>query len=90
MTLTRPTTVRRASNGLRALVRHVFARGSDRGYRTAEEAMAILDQHCARCDLYDQDRERCQHPACGCTVTGRPAWLNKLRLRSESCPLGKW
>ena len=84
-----PGLARRLRNATAALGRHLLASGHRRGIRTPEQMQAILDEHCARCPLFDG--RSCQHQDCGCPVTADPmAWRNKLLLRSESCPIGWW
>lgn len=55
---------------------------------------------CEQCDRYHE--ATCHHPDCGCAVQGPadrttllgrtlgPAFANKLRMGTESCPLSRW
>lgn len=43
---------------------------------------------CQACDRYDEANEVCRE--CGCPVKRPEAYRNKLLLKTESCPLGKW
>jgi len=71
--------------------------------RSDAEVERIYLEHCALCAWLRG--HRCRHPRCGCQVrtpmaerqAGGPlaAWLprallNKLRMATESCPIGKW
>jgi len=57
--------------------------------RTDEEVEAIFKDHCSQCTLYDKEKQICKH--CGCRIKiGGIAVSNKLKMKSERCPLGKW
>jgi len=59
-----------------------------REVRTDEEIQQLLEI-CKQCDLYDAKKQICKK--CGCRVnSGSRAISNKLKMKSESCPLGKW
>lgn len=44
-------------------------------FAICEECPHLTDRGCAKC---------------GCRVSRESKWLNKLRWRSEHCPIGKW
>jgi len=56
--------------------------------RTDEEVRSLL-AICKRCEYFNKKRGECTQ--CGCCVNQRRhAWWNKLRMATESCPIGKW
>jgi len=55
--------------------------------RSMAEVRRIFTTHCLPCEQFDGAGCR----VCGCRVNRRTsAVLNKIRMRSERCPLGKW
>ena len=57
--------------------------------RTAEEVQKIHDEHCVKCHKYDPNKKACK--SCGCLVNkGSFPLTNKLKMATESCPLGRW
>jgi hypothetical protein len=69
--------------------------------RTDEEVDEIFETQCKQCPLYSVDRGRCK--SCGCNLSGDEAGLksllklfhanalvNKIRMLTEHCPLGRW
>jgi hypothetical protein len=70
----------------RALSRWIKA---GRPVRSEEEIKQIFETHCAPCEAYDKRSSACRH--CGCRVNfSTTAPLNKIAMRTEECPLGKW
>lgn len=68
-------------------VRRWVAHG--RPTRTDEEVLAIFDDWCSTCDRYDPDTHSCKN--CGCSVnTDSSPLSNKLKMKTEVCPLGLW
>ena len=56
--------------------------------RTQEE-VEELHKICSACDWYDPEKTRCK--GCGCKVTvGAVAIFNKLKMKTEVCPKGKF
>lgn len=43
---------------------------------------------CQACPIYDHSNESCGK--CGCTVGGKERLIDKRRMKSETCPEGKW
>ena len=43
---------------------------------------------CEACEKWQADKEQCS--VCGCGGRSTVVLLNKLRIESETCPLGKW
>lgn len=57
--------------------------------RTQEEVEHIHKTCCEPCEWYDRDKQRCR--GCGCKVTvGSIAVFNKLKMKTEKCPKGKF
>jgi glycosyltransferase involved in cell wall biosynthesis len=62
--------------------------GAGRPTRTDAETDRLFEI-CEGCPRYDADRSACS--LCGCKVS-RGGWavVNKIRMATEDCPLGKW
>ena len=43
---------------------------------------------CFTCDMFDNKKSQCL--VCGCNVTPKRQFLNKLAWADQVCPLGKW
>ena len=56
--------------------------------RTNEEVERLL-VICQSCENYNSARQSCSLCGCRCT-NNRLALLNKLRMATESCPVGRW
>jgi hypothetical protein len=52
----------------------------------SDEEVARLLAICQACEHYTQGRCR----KCGCRVSNAPALINKIRMATENCPIGKW
>lgn len=62
---------------------------SGRPTRTPEEIKAIFEEHCSKCEMYDKKNHSCK--SCGCSVaSGGDPLNNKLAMKTERCPLGRW
>lgn len=75
-----------------------------RPVRSDDEVAAIFNQHCATCPLFVDNK--CSHDSCGCNVMASEGVIgglltrlqipqaaglvNKLRAKTEVCPVGKW
>ena len=56
--------------------------------RTDQQVSDVL-AICKQCEFYDG--EICLHHKCGCKVNNNKwAIINKIRMATESCPIGKW
>lgn len=63
-----------------------FANG--RPVRSDEEVGKLLDI-CKGCEHYNAERSACK--ICGCNLNlSQNAMVNKLRMATEHCPIGKW
>jgi hypothetical protein len=43
---------------------------------------------CLSCDQYDAKNKQCLE--CGCNISNKNIFLNKLAWADQECPLGKW
>lgn len=43
---------------------------------------------CKECDMYDQINSQCL--VCGCNLSSKKIFLNKLAWADQECPLLKW
>lgn len=78
-----PPLLTQAKNYAKAVTEHVK---SGMETRTDEEVINLL-QICEMCDKYEDGR--CL--VCGCRLSAsKSAFSNKLRMKSQSCPLGRW
>lgn len=78
-----PPLLKQAHNYAKALARHV---ASGMQTRTDEEVIQLLEI-CEACEKYEDGR--CL--VCGCRLSAsKSAFSNKLRMKSQSCPLGRW
>lgn len=50
----------------------------------------ILDRHniCVRCDKFDEKKQQCL--VCGCNLSTKRIFMNKLAWSDQECPIGKW
>ena len=57
--------------------------------RTDAHVADLLTTQCKKCFLYDRQKKRCRE--CGCAVS-LEGWaiVNKVKMATESCPLGRW
>jgi len=77
----------------RRLVRYLVAiyRWAKSGFarRWKWQIERIYQEHCLPCEQFDAASGGCKK--CGCRVNrSESALRNKIAMRSESCPLGKW
>ncbi len=43
---------------------------------------------CITCDEFDKTNSQCS--VCGCSISNKSVFLNKLAWLDQECPLGKW
>jgi hypothetical protein len=69
---------------LKSLIFHIYA-GSPKS--TQEQ---ILDRYkiCISCDEYNLSKSECG--ICGCAISKKSKFLNKLAWADQECPIGKW
>ena len=67
---------------------HALARWTAAGFPTRDQAeVERIEAICVACEHYRNGR--CKK--CGCCVNkSRMAVLNKIKMATESCPVGKW
>jgi hypothetical protein len=70
---------------------------SGRPTRSDEEVERIIRECCKPCSFFrpvsgkDDGEGICGHRLCGCRINhSQHAVINKVRMASESCPIGKW
>jgi hypothetical protein len=57
--------------------------------RTEQQIKDIFENHCNKCEMYDQEKHSCKNCGCSLALTGNPL-TNKLAMGTEKCPLGRW
>ena len=57
--------------------------------RRSDAEVDFLLAICRACPLYDADKKRCRQRGCRATAS-KTALVNKLRMATESCPIGRW
>jgi len=69
---------------LKSLLFHIYA-----GFPKASQGQ-ILERYkiCTSCDMFDQKNQQCL--ACGCNVSSKKIFMNKLAWADQKCPLDKW
>lgn len=61
---------------------------SGKPIRTDEDVSELLEI-CKQCEHYHAEKSFCK--ICGCNLNlSRNALFNKLRMKTEHCPIGKW
>jgi hypothetical protein len=58
--------------------------------RTKEEVKAIFEEHCKGCEKYDEKNHACRNCGCSVEADGNNPLTNKLAMKTEKCPLGRW
>jgi hypothetical protein len=43
---------------------------------------------CSDCEFYDGVNDQCLH--CGCNISNKSIFLNKLAWADQQCPINKW
>ncbi len=75
---------RRIFNFAKALTMHL---GDGMRTRTQAEITEIFETHCKPCEFFDG--KYCNKCA-RCNVNGEEKFWNKIKMKSETCPIGKW
>lgn len=69
---------------IKSLFFHIYA-----GFpKSSKEEIAERYSICLSCDLYDNTRQACQ--VCGCSISNKSKFMNKLAWADQECPMGKW
>jgi uncharacterized paraquat-inducible protein A len=77
-------TLLKIKNFLVSLWFHIY-----RGFPKATK-LEILQRYniCSACTEFDKIRSECS--VCGCRITTKRQFMNKLAWADQSCPLSKW
>lgn len=69
---------------IKSLFFHVYA-----GFPKATNA-EIIDRWiiCQKCENFEQEKSECK--ICGCNLSIKSKFLNKLAWADQECPVGKW
>jgi hypothetical protein len=63
---------------------HVYA-----GFpKSTKEQIIYRYNICINCDKYNSQRLECG--VCGCAISNKSKFLNKLAWADQECPIGKW
>jgi hypothetical protein len=81
-----PSLARKAVNFTKACAKHV----ANRGRQCTDEEIATRYAKCMACPGGYMRCCRCNHPSCGCKISPKRKFVNKLSWASESCPIGEW
>lgn len=71
-------------NFLKALWFHVAA-GLP---KSSQEEINYRYNICTSCELFDIQASMCNH--CGCNLSKKKEFFNKLAWSDQKCPIGKW
>jgi hypothetical protein len=74
----------RISTFIKSLVWHV-SRGLP---KSSKDTIASRYSLCIACDSYDKENKQCSQ--CGCNISNKSIFLNKLAWADQKCPLNKW
>lgn len=80
-----PNPLTRMTRYAHAIYTHVTTGAQTRSDEEVQNLLTI----CQSCDKYNRRRESCLICGCKCNMN-KSAFLNKLRMKSQSCPAGKW
>lgn len=56
--------------------------------KSSREVIEIRYKICQGCDSYDKKNKQCLE--CGCNISNKKQFLNKLAWADQHCPLDKW
>jgi hypothetical protein len=69
---------------LRSLWWHIYS-----GFpKSTQDQINCRLQICLTCEMYDDKNQQCL--VCGCNISDKKRFLNKLAWADQKCPLGKW
>lgn len=69
---------------IKALLWHIYS-GCPKSTQTIIDNRFLI---CQQCDLYDIINHQCLE--CGCNISNKKRFLNKLAWLDQKCPLNKW
>lgn len=56
--------------------------------KSGKKNISIRYQICIGCEAYNKQEKICNE--CGCNISNKNIFLNKLAWADQECPLGKW
>lgn len=56
--------------------------------KSSKDTIAHRYSLCIVCDSYDSENKQCSE--CGCNISDKSIFLNKLAWADQKCPLNKW
>ena len=69
---------------LKSLLFHVWA-----GFpKASQQQINMRLSICKQCDMYDKKNSQCL--VCGCNLSNKKIFMNKLAWADQECPLHKW
>lgn len=69
---------------LKSLIWHAYS-----GFPKSEQSLINYRYDiCVSCDLYDRLNSQCL--ACGCNISQKRIFMNKLAWKDQKCPKEKW
>lgn len=69
---------------LKSLFWHIYS-GSP---KSSQETIDYRYNICVNCEFYDSENSQCLH--CGCNLSRKKIFLNKLAWADQKCPINKW
>lgn len=77
-------TIAKLKTFLRSLWWHVWA-----GFpKSTQEQINYRLNICLSCDMYDRKNSQCM--VCGCSLSNKKIFMNKLAWADQKCPIDKW
>lgn len=77
-------TFRRILTFIRSLIFHIYS-GSP---KSSQEQINTRYSICQNCEYYDKELSQCG--VCGCNISKKKIFMNKLAWADQECPKGKW
>ena len=81
----KPPLITQAINYTKAVVKHIATGAETRTDKEVEERLNM----CKDCNYYNSEKQFCRLCGCNCNLHKSP-FVNKLRMKSQKCPRGKW
>ena len=79
-----PTIEKKIINFGKAILKHVSTGMKKSSQEEIDRRLSI----CNECPLFQDGI--CNHNECGCNVSNKQKFMNKLAWADQECPLGKW
>jgi uncharacterized paraquat-inducible protein A len=74
----------RIATFLKSLFWHIYS-GSPKSSQTLIEHRFFI---CSACEFFDHKNKQCLQ--CGCNISNKKIFLNKLAWADQQCPIGLW